>query len=69
MRTFCAESIFIRNGREISMGHTYDAETEYEAEQIARANGWELVGEMVEEEVPDDVVALIEWRMTDPVKH
>ncbi len=49
--------------REIA--HSFEAQDWGEAEKIADSRGWTLDGEIEEEsEVPDDVLAMIELRIT-----
>lgn len=65
-RTFCAESKI----QGVTFCHTYDAPDPETAEKIAKGNGWQFLGELVDEqEVEDEIVASIEKALTNPVVH
>ena len=64
-RVWCAESE--RDGT--LFAHTYDAPDTMTAKKIAVDNGWVFLGELVDEGVEDDVVAMVEKAMINPTIH
>jgi hypothetical protein len=55
---------------DLRMALRYEAMDEDEAISLAEENDWEYLGEFLwEEEVPEDVMAMIEYRVTNPVVH
>lgn len=63
---YCAQSH--NEGKLFS--HTFSADSWEEAEKIAKENGWELLGELVDEVAcEDELAAMIEFRVTDPSVH
>lgn len=66
MKTYLA-NLYIDDLR---MALRYEAMDEDEAIFLAEENDWEYLGEFLwEEEVPEDVMAMIEYRVTNPVVH
>ena len=47
----------------------YEAKDEIDAERMADEHDWEYLGEFLDEPCPDDVVAMLEFAMFDPVLH